>query len=417
MIRFDRIELLRALRLVALASEARSTIPILTQVGIGCADGAATVQCRGLDMWISKQIEVDGDILPECKVSAARLIATLSVMDGVTVSMRKMDDGRLEVASEAGGNAPGRSVVRMMTMGDDWPETFKDKRPELFNATLPAGVLGSLFAAVAPAISTEETRYYLNGINLTLADGKLRAVATDGHRLLLRRYAMAEGSWMGDGLGSPIIPRWAIAAVIAAERHHADMAVTFYSGTAAGAVPAPLFARFQAGNLVIRTKLIDGTYPDWQRVVPPERAGHMEVDSGSLARAARLVRAGSVSSESHSAGWRALTLAAHGEALGLRHVARSVMPSKKGDGASADEDEAFAIVKGRIVGDLPCPAIGLNGLYLQDMAASMGPGTVRIYAKSPGDPMVFEGVADGLGVLMPMRVDGDLNWRPEALAA
>lgn len=111
------------------------------------------------------------------------------------------------------------------------------------------------FAALVPAISKEETRYYLNGICVEASDGRIHMTATDGKTLAMIDRAAPEGS---DGLASSIIPRKAIAAVMAAT----------------GKAPAPLSVnitakkvKFDLEGMTITSKLIDGKFPDWRRAI------------------------------------------------------------------------------------------------------------------------------------------------------
>src|SRR5262249_41648646 len=121
------------------------------------------------------------------------------------------------------------------------------------------------------AVSTDETRYYLNGIYLHASetpDGwRLRAVATDGHRLARMDVALPDG---GSGMPGIILPRKTVQELAKLLADHTDTVAVILSANK---------IRFTAGNVVLTSKLIDGTFPDYQRVIPQNNEKMMQAEN------------------------------------------------------------------------------------------------------------------------------------------
>lgn len=416
MLRVRRKDLLQAAKLMATLIERRTTIPVLSFLGIRCKDGVVTVQHKGIDGHLSTRFEGDGDDLPEVLVPGHRLVKSLSLMNGFVLTIRKLGDGRVEIANESRG-----TVLRFMGLSpDDCPDTMQGAKPT-FKATLPMGVLQQVVSGVKFAVSTEETRYYLNGIAFGVDGDALSASATDGHRLMQRRITLPPGSITGKLTGSGaegrlIIPRMALPAILAMSTVESDAILSFYGRDDNG--PATMFEVVQA-HTVLRHKLIDGTFPDIDRVIPKGLSAFVEFSAREFLSCCGATFA---AIDARDSGGRAMQLVADAGRLGMRVAGPDTTIIKDGAGKDVKiiDDEATSQIKASIVGEFPekSDSVGFNGRYLMDMVGAFGPGKVRLYLNGIGGPAYIEsdaGSAAGRGVLMPMRTTYD--WRPEPLAA
>jgi DNA polymerase-3 subunit beta len=229
--------------------------------------------------------------------------------------------------------------------------------------------------AVEFAVSTEETRYYLNGVYFHVTDdGKLRFVATDGHRLARMEIDAPDGSI---GMPGIIVPRKTVkeAVGIAAAAKGENVRIDV-SGTK---------IRFTSGTTVLTSKLIDGTFPDYQRVIPTGNNVIAYIDSKSLSNAAD--RVSTISTE-------------RGRAVKLSFTNGNLALAANSPDAGSAEDSVEADY------DADNLDIGVNSQYLRTLLASLGDGKTKIALGDPGSPMLFSSDAnnDLLIVLMPMRV-------------
>jgi DNA polymerase-3 subunit beta len=183
-ITIDRISLLRPLGQVQSVVERRNTIPILANVVLQAADGALSMTATDMDMDIATQVECAVGTNGTTTVSAHLLYDIVRKLpEGAEVEIA-VADGQVTISA-------GRSNFRLPTLPvEDFPTISTGEMPDGFVVT--AADMRDMIDATRFAISTEETRYYLNGIYLHKSDqGDLCAVATDGHRLALtRRHAL-----------------------------------------------------------------------------------------------------------------------------------------------------------------------------------------------------------------------------------
>jgi DNA polymerase-3 subunit beta len=227
------------------------------------------------------------------------------------------------------------------------------------------------------AISTEETRYYLNGIfvHTIESDGKLklRAVATDGHRLARADVEAPSGS---EGLPGIIIPRKTVGELQKLVDNPEAMVTVEVSDAK---------IRLSIGSIVMTSKLIDGTFPDYQRVIPTGNDKEMRVDCTSFAQA--VDRVSTISSERG----RAVKLALSDGQL--------LLTVNNPDSGSATEEVAVGY-------DTDAMEIGFNAKYLLDITAQLSGDQAIFLLADAGSPTLIRDTAgdDALYVLMPMRV-------------
>jgi DNA polymerase-3 subunit beta len=270
----------------------------------------------------------------------------------------------------------GRSSFRLQCLPQsDFPELTAGSFSHIFRVDSDA--LRGLIEKTQFAISTEETRYYLNGIYLHAIEAngklKLRAVATDGHRLARTEIEAPAGS---EGMPGIIIPRKTVSELQKLV-DAPDIAVTVELSDTK--------IRFTIGSVVLTSKLIDGTFPDYQRVIPTGNDKKLVVDRQTFAAA--VDRVSTISSERG----RAVKLS-----LGDGQVTLTV---NNPDSGSATEELAADYSSDPI-------EIGFNARYLLDVAAQLSGGNAEFLLADAGSPTLIHDTADdnALYVLMPMRV-------------
>jgi DNA polymerase III subunit beta len=368
----DRNTLLPALGHITGIVERRNTIPILSNVLIG-ADGsdALTVKATDLDMEAVERVAAKVEQQGAVTIAAHTLHDIVRKLpDGAEIKFdRKEAEGRLKVTA-------GRASFELPILpADEFPDMGQAELPHRF--TIESGELKRLFEKTRFAISTEETRYYLNGIYLHWVEGegapKLRAVATDGHRLAQVETSSPKGA---EGMPGVIVPRKAVAEVIKLlDSNQAPVEVSLSQAK----------IRFAAGEVVLTSKLIDGSFPDYARVIPTTNKKLLQVENADLVKA--VDRVSTLSSEKG----RAVKLNA-GDG-------RLVVSANNPESGSATE-EISADYRNEPM------EIGFNARYLLDITAQVdGPKLIFKFADGSSPTLLTDESDDAaLYVLMPMRV-------------
>ncbi|MCP1852842.1 MULTISPECIES: DNA polymerase III subunit beta [unclassified Bradyrhizobium] len=348
--------------------EKRNTIPILSNVLLEVEQDRIRLRATDLD------IEMTDAVKAEAAAKGSTTVPAGLLHDVV----RKMPAGSqitIEQEGEVVVVKAGRSRFRLQTLPpSDFPNISIGDMTHSF--AIQAKDLHRLIKRVQFAISTEETRYYLNGIYLhTHKEGNvnhLRAVATDGHRLASVDVDLPEGA---AGMPGVIVPRKTVGEV---DRLFASTDGEIQVELSQGKIT------FTSGDIVLVSKLIDGTFPDYGRVIPQNNEKTLKIGSKNLLEA--VDRVATISSERG----RAVKVSLAEGKITL-HV------TNPDAGAATEELEA------EFTGD--AMEIGFNSRYLHDILAEVQGESVNVNLADPGSPTIFRGTDEGsLYVLMPMRV-------------
>lgn len=368
----DRTNLLKSLGRVHRVVERRNTIPILSNALIDADAGKMQLKATDLDLEVTETTGANVE-----KAGATTVPAHL-LYDIV----RKLPDGgevMLEINPE--GNfvsvVSGRSNFRLQCLPKaDFPELNAGEFSHSFKFEAPA--LKRLVEATQFAISTEETRYYLNGIYVHVPDDegtlKLRAVATDGHRLAKVELEAPRGS---EGMPGIIIPRKTVGELHKLLGEEIDEPVLIELSDAK--------IRLSIGSVVLTSKLIDGTFPEYQRVIPV--ANDKKLVLNRAAFSASVDRVSTISSD-------------RGRAVKLSIAADQLTLTVNNPDSGTAEDQLPAEYKDEAM------EIGFNSRYLLDITSQLSGEDVIFMLADTGSPtLVRESeMADALYVLMPMRV-------------
>ncbi|HXV31292.1 MAG TPA: DNA polymerase III subunit beta [Sinorhizobium sp.] len=370
-ITLERSNLLKSLNHVHRVVERRNTIPILSNVLLR-SDGAS------LEM---KATDLDLEITEATPAQVEQAGATTVPAHLLYDIVRKLPDGsEVLLATNAEGTAmtvaSGRSKFSLQCLPQsDFPDLTAGTFSHSFR--LKATDLKMLIDRTQFAISTEETRYYLNGIFIHTVESKgelkLRAVATDGHRLARADVEAPSGS---EGMPGIIIPRKTVSE-LQKLLDSPDVVVTVEVSDAK--------IRLTIGSIIMTSKLIDGTFPDYQRVIPANNDKELRVDCQTFAQA--VDRVSTISSERG----RAVKLALS--------EGQMTLTVNNPDSGSATEELPVGYENDPL-------EIGFNAKYLLDITAQLTGNDAVFMLADPGSPTLVRDLAaeDALYVLMPMRV-------------
>ena len=370
-ISIERGALLRAVARAQSVVERRNTIPILANVLIE-AEGDE-VQFRATDL--------DIEVVDKAPAKVERAGATTVNAVVFHEIVRKLPDGALVNLTDDGVTGrltveAGRSNFALATLPrQDFPVMANAEYSANFKA--PAPVLRRLFDKSKFAISTEETRYYLNGVYMHVAEAEsgrvLRCVATDGHRLARIDAGLPDGAETMPGV---IVPRKAVNELRKLlEDDEMEIAVS---------VSEPKI-RFATPEIMLTSKVIDGTFPDYTRVIPTNNQKRLEVDASDFAKA--VDRVATVSSERS----RAVKMQLDEDRL--------ILSVNAPDAGNAEEELVVAYSDEKL-------EIGFNAKYLLEIASQVDRENAVFLFNSSGDPTLMrEGSDDSaVYVVMPMRV-------------
>ena len=367
----ERNELLKALTHVASVVERRNTIPILSNVMISAKGKEVNFTATDLDIEVVETTPADVSQDGATTVSAHMIHDIVrKLSDGAQVELSLgPDEGRMALTS-----GPAKFTLQVLPP-NDFPDLSASDMGHSFE--MPAADLKNLIDKTRFAISNEETRYYLNGIYLHAAenDGNalLRAVATDGHRLAQIDMAIPKGA---EGIPGVIVPRKAVSEVHKLIEDLDKVVKVELSDTK---------IRFVIGNVVLTSQLIDGTFPDYGRVIPEGNDKVLSVSNTEFAHA--VDRVSTLSSDK-------------GRAVKLKMSdGKLTLSVNNPDSGSATEELAAEYSSDEL-------EIGFNARYLLDISSQLESDNVKLLLSDPGSPTMVRDDKDesALYVLMPMRV-------------
>ncbi|WP_208435591.1 DNA polymerase III subunit beta [Bartonella phoceensis] len=368
----DRSQFLKSLGRVHRVVERRNTVPILSNVLIDAENGSMQLKATDLDLEITESFVVNVEQAGAITVPAHLLYDIVRKLpDGseIMLSVGEKQANRMSVVS-------GYAHFQLQCLPKiDFPESLPGQFGYRFS--LSASKLKRLLDCTQFAISTEETRYYLNGIYFhVINDGilKLRLVATDGHRLAQVDMEAPSGS---DNMPGVIIPRKAIGELqkLLSEEIDGDVCVEL----------SETKIRFSVGSVVFTSKLIDGTFPDYQRVIPLGNNKKLIVNRQDFSSA--VDRVSTISSDRG----RAVKLT-------IEHEQLRLVVNNPDSGSAEDQlvaTYAFDPLE-----------IGFNSRYLLDIAGQLSSDEMIFMLADAVAPALIRDNdnADVLYVLMPIRV-------------
>lgn len=369
----DRAILLRALAHIQSVAEKRNTIPILANVLISAEGGILRLTATDMEIAVVEEIAAE-------TARAGSVTAPAAVLYDI---VRKLPDGSMVELDQSGTDSPlslraAKYATSLNVLPvDDFPSMVAGDLPHSFS--VPASALRTLIDRTRFAISTEETRYYLNGIYLHVAESELgpvlRAVATDGHRLARVETDLPSGA---EGIPGVIIPRKTVSELRKLLDEDAGDIDVFVSETR---------IQFKAGPVLLTSKLIDGTFPEYERVIPKGNDRILRVGKRDFADAVGRVAA--ISQERSrpvklTMGPNLLTLSAVSPDQGM---------------AKEELDETSVVYEAAPM------EIGFQARYLNDITDQIESEVEFAFADNSAPTLVRDSNApSALYVLMPMRV-------------
>jgi DNA polymerase-3 subunit beta len=367
----ERSALLKSLGHVHRVVERRTTIPILSNVLLSAGGGGLQLKATDLDLEVTETVPADVGRAGATTLPAHTLYEIVRKLpDGAQVSLETGEENsQLQLRS-------GRSRFNLQSLPEsDFPDLAAGDMTHHFK--LPAADLKRLLDKTQFAISNEETRYYLNGVFMHVAESGekpvLRAVATDGHRLARLETPAPAGA---AGMPGVIVPRKAVAEVQKLiEDPEMDVGVELSAQK----------IRFTLGAVVLTSKLIDGAFPDYARVIPAHNDKFLTVERREFADA--VDRVSTISSE-------------RGRAVKLAVTEGKLILSV------TNPDSGSAVEEVEVDYDAPPLEIGFNARYLIDIASQLDSDTALFKLNDAGSPTIVQDRdgASALYVLMPMRV-------------
>ncbi len=367
----DRTILLKALAHVQSVVERRNTIPILSNVLLDVDTGQLRLTATDLDISIIEAFKADVE-------AEGRLTAPAHTLYDI---VRKLPEGALVTLESDPEDvqmklSAGRSKFTLSTLPPaEFPVIGDDDFA--YNFAMPADDLKGIIDRTRFAISSEETRYYLNGIYLhaVTEEGKsgLRGVATDGHRLARAEVDLPEGAAEIPGV---IVPRKTVQEL---RKLLDDVSSEVQISVSESKI------RFVFQDVTLTSKLIDGAFPDYERVIPSANDKTLKINKKALFAAADRV---SIISSDKS---RGIKLRVSENALTL-------------SATSAEAGSAEEILEAEYQFD--AIEIGFNSRYLLDILSQISGDTADLAFADGSAPAIIQDQADSsaLYVLMPMRV-------------
>lgn len=344
---------------VSKAVESRNSIPILSNVLLVAEGVTLKAIATDLDVEVASTSEARVEQSGSTTVQASTLQSIVNKLSKGKLVALEYDAGTLKVSS-------GRSNLTLSSLTvEDFPRVANDEYAATFNAE--QSELKRMFELTEPSMSTEETRYYLNGVYLHSHEGNARAVSTDGHRLALVDSAIAAA------FPPVIVPRKTVGLV----------KVLLDEGDSTVSASATK-VRFDLGHTVVVSKVVDGTYPDYSRIIPSGWETEVTVNANDVKQAAALV------SEVSGDRIRAVKV----------NVGTDMVTLTVRSGIDVGVEEVDAVVSGDAV------EVGVNSKYLAEILKACNGDNAVMRFRGSGDAIVVKPEEDdkSLFLVMPLRI-------------
>lgn len=367
----EQSNLIKSLGHVHRVVERRNTIPILSNVLIRADGDSLHLKATDLDLEIFEKTPAVVEQSGATTVPAHMLYEIVRKLPGGSEVMLSVDSdaNTMKISS-------GRSQFTLQMLPEsDFPDISAGEFSHSFS--MATGEIRKLINHTQFAISTEETRYYLNGIFLHTVEDEgetvLRAVATDGHRLARCQTSSPDGA---DGMPGIIIPRKAVGEI---QKLVEDPDAAVHVELSDSKI------RMSVGETILTSKLIDGTFPDYNRVIPSGNDKALVMERSTFASA--VDRVSTISSE-------------RGRAVKLQlSEGQMVLSVNNPDSGTAEEEIAVSYTSDAI-------DIGFNSRYLLDITNQLAGDEATFMLADSGSPTLIRDSAEtgAIYVLMPMRV-------------
>ena len=365
-ISIDRGVLLKALNHVQSVVERRNTIPILSNVKIEADEKGISLIATDLDLEIIEKVEANVSKAGSTTVSAHILYDIVrKIPEGSSIEIEQNHDDQMELKS-------GQSNFDLPCLPDeDFPEMSSGEMSCNFN--MNSKDITRLIDKTKFAISTEETRYYLNGIFLHSINNELRSVATDGHRLACIKSDLPPGA---EEMPSIIIPRKTVGEIRKLIEDSSDDLIIKVSDTK---------IQFILKDVQLTSKLIDGTFPDYERVIPKSNDKELSIETKIFSSS--IDRVATISSDKS----KAVKFLLKDSALTLTVINPEAGTAVETTPVDYNHEEL---------------EIGFNARYLLDIASQIDGQDMLFALEGSGSPALIKDSDDAQAtyVLMPMRV-------------
>ncbi|MDX1949007.1 MAG: DNA polymerase III subunit beta [Rickettsiales bacterium] len=365
-INLDKNSFIKSLSKIQSVVEKRNTIPILSNVKIDASNNIVTLTVTDMDVLATQEIEASVNQGGSLTVPAQTLYDIIRKLpEGAQINLdADVNSSRLIVKS-------GSSKFKLSYLpSEDFPQISEGDLTHKF--TLEVKTLLKLIEKTKFAMSNEETRYYLNGVYFHISNGKLRAVATDGHRLASVEVEAPEGSL---GMPGVIIPRKAVNELPKLLEGQEKVTISISDSK----------IKFSANKIELLSKVVDGTFPDYQRVIPENNKKILTTSTSTLKEAVDRVSTIAVDKT------KAVKISLSNNQINLH--------SQGVEGGSGDEDIAANYSSEAL-------EMGFNSRYMLEMLNQIESAEVQFAFDNTNSPSLITDPTDNSAVyiIMPMRV-------------
>ena len=365
-ISIEKSTLLRAIARLQSLVEKRNTIPILSNVKLDANGKSLILTVTDMDMVASEEVEANVASTGTLTVPALMLYDIVRKLpEGSQVAL-KADAGSSRLTVTAGSSNFNLSYLP----AEDFPVMSEGELSHKF--TISSKDFLKLVDKTKFAMSNEETRYYLNGVYFHLSNGKLRAVATDGHRLASVEVEAPQGS---AGMPGIIIPRKAVNEIGKLLENQSEVAIAL----------SETKIKINAGKIELLSKVVDGTFPDYQRVIPENNTKVCSVSSALFNEA--IDRVSTISADKT-------------RAVKIKFEKGNISLNSQGlEGTTAKEDIACEYSSDSL-------EMGFNSRYVLEMMTQIKCDNIKISLDTPNSPVLITDPTEPncAFIIMPMRV-------------